>query len=316
MKEVIIHAGYPKSGSTSLQHTMFHNRERLAAKGILYPSSWRSNHGVPLTILFYDDVLRMFDERDLQCSAGQISEMGQNLTESLKEELRATSCETLIISGENICSFNASVISRVLEFFSSLLNTPKIRIILYVRNPVDYYTSALNTMVTWYGRTLDSCKDKFEGIHPWEADLVDARPYSNRLPEFFEAAGGRKIVEIYSFESAIRDHGGPVEHFFNLLGLTPEETKEFLFIKANESKSQMAVEFYDYFNRVEPLYLVKSPVLKINPQRLPDTFNSGCSWGGGVYLPCPKAPELDWPANSPRMHGGLKIPSALITCLR
>lgn len=39
MKKLILHVGYPKAGSTSLQRFMFDNRVALAERGILYPVS-------------------------------------------------------------------------------------------------------------------------------------------------------------------------------------------------------------------------------------------------------------------------------------
>src|SRR6056297_2978459 len=45
-KTIILHVGVTKTGSTSIQKTLFYekNRELLAKKGYLYPKCWDPNH--------------------------------------------------------------------------------------------------------------------------------------------------------------------------------------------------------------------------------------------------------------------------------
>lgn len=43
-ERVFFHVGVPKSGTTFLQTTMWHNRKKLAAQGILYPGRKRMDH--------------------------------------------------------------------------------------------------------------------------------------------------------------------------------------------------------------------------------------------------------------------------------
>ena len=68
IKQLIIHAGYPKAGSTSIQETMYRHQEKLNLKNLYYPHSplWKSNHGKPLSILFADDLFQLFDEKMLK----------------------------------------------------------------------------------------------------------------------------------------------------------------------------------------------------------------------------------------------------------
>lgn len=41
---VFLHVGVPKSGTTYLQTTMWHNRAPLRAQGLLYPGAKRMDH--------------------------------------------------------------------------------------------------------------------------------------------------------------------------------------------------------------------------------------------------------------------------------
>lgn len=288
IKQLIIHAGYPKAGSTSLQESLYKNRELLAQKGFLYPSSWVPNHGLPLGTLFNKKASQMFDEKMVGFTSDRLRIQQARLAESLKAEVAATSCETLIISGENLCNFSSAMMASMLDFFKSLLNGPEVKIVLYVRNPVDYYVSALNILVWNMGRTFDALNVKSEISSPFEEDLIDGRPYSGQLPVFFEAAG-REQVEICQFEAAIKEHGGPVGHFLSRLGLTSEEIKKFPVVRGNESKSQLFVDFIDHLNRVEPYYLEVAPTLTINPQRLKYDFSSLYHLAGPRFALTPSA---------------------------
>ena len=43
-RRVYVHVGLPKTGTTFLQTTMWHNRAQLAAQGFLYPGEKRMDH--------------------------------------------------------------------------------------------------------------------------------------------------------------------------------------------------------------------------------------------------------------------------------
>jgi hypothetical protein len=50
-KQVVLHVGFHKSGTTALQESLFAQREELKAKGVLYPSvGWQAHHRIAWAI--------------------------------------------------------------------------------------------------------------------------------------------------------------------------------------------------------------------------------------------------------------------------
>ena len=116
-KEVFIHIGIGKTGTSSIQDMMFNNKKLFEQEGLYYPEVGLYNtahHG--LSQLSYEqDYLRL---------------IAQNL-KAIKEKFDSNRAYTkLLISSENLCFSTEKLISTYKDIFSSY--NPKI--IFYIRN--------------------------------------------------------------------------------------------------------------------------------------------------------------------------------------
>ena len=94
MRRAIVHIGTPRTGTTSLQHVLTRLRPALAGAGVLYPDLTPSSAAVPhLSHQYLGEAL------DGRRSRRDRAELLQDLA----AQLRATSCDTVILSYEGLC---------------------------------------------------------------------------------------------------------------------------------------------------------------------------------------------------------------------
>src|SRR6056297_3417471 len=105
-KTIILHVGVTKTGSTSIQKTLFDekNRELLAKKGYLFPKCWGSNHWPQMLSAFSSNP----ETLKLNIIAGftkeEITEYNYRNLNQLQKEIYNTNFKHLLLSGEMISS--------------------------------------------------------------------------------------------------------------------------------------------------------------------------------------------------------------------
>ena len=164
MKICHLHIGMHKTGSSSIQEYLEHNRHNLG-EGVVYANLGSSNHSAPLTY-----ALRFIPERDPEVlsyglSSERIAINAHKYNNALLLALQGAYKE-IIFSTESIVKFN---IEELESFKKELLNyVDVIKVYCYVREPKEFMGSAFQQIIKTIPITIDNqqiCpnyKSKFE----------------------------------------------------------------------------------------------------------------------------------------------------------
>lgn len=123
-KELYIHIGMPKTGSTSIQTCFLANGEFFQEKGVFYPSSTAGHTG------------HTFIDKDVNATWG-VSSTSEVLFEKLLDEIVQTRAKTVFVSGESFMSVDVSKFKRLFALFEES------HCIIYVRNFFSFSHSLL-----------------------------------------------------------------------------------------------------------------------------------------------------------------------------
>ncbi len=132
MKNVIIHFGPPKTGTSALQHWLVNNHALLLQNGIFYPV-----HDVDRNGISSGNDSAIFPSRDAQ------PEEVRHQKQKLLKKCRQHRCDTLLLSSESFLRR----LPRLAKLF------PKARFIGYIRAPIDLLESGYNQSVKRSGET-------------------------------------------------------------------------------------------------------------------------------------------------------------------
>lgn len=203
---IILHIGYGKTGTTSIQDYCWNNREYLYEQGIIYPNLGLLGTG-------HHNIAPL--------GATQLSNDSINILNTIKETSFKTN-KTILISSENLIFYHKQVINEL----ASLLKDIDIRIICYIRKQPQLIES---TFLEWQKVGANYCngeiftffnlhKNSFDFNHkiaPWEASFtkkqITARLYHK------EVIGNDVVCD-----------------FLNLLGLRRQEDHK---LKSNSNLS-------------------------------------------------------------------------------
>ncbi len=143
-----LHIGTPKSGTSTIQRFLKQNRALLQANGVHVPQSAGKNNQQRLAAMFLDDdTVDDFCRRlHLQDRADRIAAKRQWQAD-LSAEIKAQTCPHVVMSSEHLQSrLHAPEAIRALSDYLQTLFSD-IRIILYIRDPLDTAVSLYSTAV-------------------------------------------------------------------------------------------------------------------------------------------------------------------------
>lgn len=124
MKQLIIHIGRHKSGTSTLQKTLFLNRELLEEQGFYYPRTGIKGYG-------HHNISEPLSRKNISKNSKTLID----LKNSLLLELADIDASNVIISSE---AFQNCAPSDVAVFFEDF----DVKIVVYVRNKLDYLVSS------------------------------------------------------------------------------------------------------------------------------------------------------------------------------
>ncbi|HDY92152.1 MAG TPA: hypothetical protein ENH67_05735 [Pseudoalteromonas sp.] len=143
MSKVILHIGTEKTGTTSIQHLMSHNRQALLAKGVLYP-----NLGARKDAHF--DLVNSVHPLDNGGRhmefLGPVTQPSCFLWDKLEECINEHPNKTIVLSAEHFSSrLREKALKYINDFFNKLDIKPEI--IIYLRPQADYIESSYSTEI-------------------------------------------------------------------------------------------------------------------------------------------------------------------------
>ena len=243
MKEVIIHAGFQKTATSSIQKTCHKNREKLKDAGFYYPVFKLKdlriiNHSLPFWTLFLETEEKQYP---LHASVNlENHEAKQIYSEQLDELLSYDYDSKIIISGESICALKESELKALKTKIESY--NCRIRIFICIRSPFSFRSSMIQENIKH-----DSYPKSANGI----TMISKIESVISAFPD----------AEFYSFKEACKHSSGPVGFFLEKAGV--EDYSTFDLFKSNESFSLKAIRLMSFINERSPTYIGN----RINPFR-------------------------------------------------
>lgn len=210
-KKVIIHAGFHKTGSSSIQSASYNNRDALNKYGILYPSfgsgsKW-INHSIPLSLIFMaENGKRNHSVSTLFSDSVTRSRMAVKFKNELLIEIEENNFPNILLSAEDISVFHRSELKSLADFF--IFNQyDTFEIIIYVRHPIKV---ALSDAQEWVRSGIKT----FQEI----LDIGNLQQVKVKLDEI-HSVFSKEVVIVRSFDKALENNCDIVVDFFNFLDI-------------------------------------------------------------------------------------------------
>ena len=227
---LFIHVGLPKTGTTSIQMTLFENRDYLGREcSIHYPDFSRNHWRIALP--FLGEVRFGKLERAVSKTGKSRQHLHKLATKDLSElERELPRFGHTFISSEHLSGMPKSMAKRLRHHLESL--DEGFRVIVYVRHPGDYYSSIIQQSIKMGGRRLSEIADI----------QIDYEKTFRRLVSVY----GKERLVVRSFSPARFVNNDLIDDFFAAtVGDTPVGLKK---VRRNESLSTPAVLLMDRIN--------------------------------------------------------------------
>ena len=241
-RKIILHAGLPKTGTSTIQNVCYGNRAfLLEQEGVLYPSL-EPNLSTPLRTMLNDDAQKQIVNKMAGFTNEEVAARRQSYFELLDAEISSREWDTLLLSAEGISNLFAHEMAKLREWGEQYAS--EWTVLLCVRHPVDYVRSVIQQLLKG-GETL---QERYENL--------PSLGYSARISRAISVFG-RENVKVFDFESAVKGDGGIVGNFARQAGLTTSSCN-FLASRTdryNESLSLEAAQILDSLNRQHPMFV-------------------------------------------------------------
>ena len=234
-KQLILHVGFHKTASTTIQASCFVNNDLLESNGICYPiyrlgDRTFKSHGFHLVNMFMANKVNFVaniktgidPERD---TPRFFSDIEQTLSKH----------DYVVLSNESLSGLNAEDLDKLKRYFMD--KDFSIRVIAYIRSPLEHTIS------------ISQEKVKAGGIIELERrKTIDLAP---KIQKFINVFG--ESVEFHAFRDTVRHPYGPVGYFLELIGVSKENLSQYKIDNKNESISNTSTRLISYINSRYPL---------------------------------------------------------------
>lgn len=227
--KLILHAGTPKTGTTSLQVYLTKKQRKLRHKGILYPNCTH-NTDAPKHQWFEKNLVRIHPQNFLD-----------NFVQILKEVDENT--HTILLSSEGIYNHWWDFTEESNQLLKALNKHFEINVWVWFRDPLDFaesfYKQCLRNPViqsiTCYGKDLSFAETLAD---PWFKKRLDYMGFINDCEKLF----GDSSVTVFKYQE------DTVQIVSQLLGLsTPHDNPT---PRQNPSMNNLTADLYRVLNRL------------------------------------------------------------------
>lgn len=240
-KEVYIHGGYLKTGSTFIQNNLYKNKNLLLDRyGIDF---WGKNSSVILRSIFSEDPYN-FRGNIIQnrLTPLEIDNFNNQNIASITKSLQKEDTKKFLISAESISSYSKPELQNLVKFFSKYDS----KYIFFIRNPVDYLNSVSQELVK-QGMQLD-----------YLSQFPPFANYNRKITEFFNVFGRENTILLrYDYSTDV------ISVLLDSLNVQFEKELDYSFDNARESLSEKGIIFLDEYNFFFPRIIEDKP----NPER-------------------------------------------------
>lgn len=248
VRRVILHAGLPKTATTSIQNACFSQRGALLEQhDILYPGT-SANHTDALCTAFLSDPRNHISHK----MAGQqnyeiLLAKGVEIRAEFEREIIETAPQTVLFSAEGMSNLSAAELDRFRVWVAGFAD--QLDVFYVIRNPVNYVTSVIQQHLKG-GEVLEN--------------LFDDPPMPNFKGRFSAAirAFEAEHIAVHSFEQMCGHPDGVVGAFLDIVKLTEGPVRQGILgnqQKDNESLSHEAALILSSLNRQRPMIIDGNP---------------------------------------------------------
>ncbi|MEA2048172.1 MAG: hypothetical protein U9O64_06945 [Campylobacterota bacterium] len=238
MKNLYLHIGTRKTATSSIQKTIYNNRNIFEKNGLYYPKKWREAHNLEIYCMFADKPENYAFNVFNKYTKAEVEKNNRLNKQNIIQEIKKTKCNNILFSAEDASSLTKKNIQNLKEFINLELNISNIKIIVGVRDILSYATSDMQQLI----------KDGMGkiNIHHYK------NFYREKLEKFFQVFGKENII-IYKFEDSIKHELGPVGYFCDIIHLPKDILSTMRIEKTNEGISNRAIDLISYINLKIPL---------------------------------------------------------------
>lgn len=210
--ELFLHIGTEKTGTTSIQHFMAHNRSLLQEQGVLYPRSPGKLNHIGITALAQDYGRGELWEKLGITTLTNRDQYASELERSLEAELAGYPFTKVVLSNEHCSSrlMSDAEVDTLRKFLQRLFS--RIRVIIYLRRQDDFVISTYSTGIK-SGRT-----DPFEV--PRKRRIIGRYDYWDLLNRWSRTFGKENIL-CRKFERTSFAFGDLIADFLTAIGCDP-----------------------------------------------------------------------------------------------
>ena len=250
MTRCILHFGMPKTGSTSIQESLYSG---LTDPDFYYADLGHPNHGEILVNAFQDRPQMYHTNQKQGISLEKLLAQRPAALQRLADQVGRCQARTMILSAEDACFFPKPANAAVLAFFSSL--QCDLQCVAYVR-------SMRGGLESHFAQTLRE-PSLFSPV-----DVMQWLARKQRIRQFLEAKDavfGREHVTLWPFSPAQFPQGCVVQDFCRRIGM---KTLPRVIHRSNERLAMPAIRFLYAYRTAGQGYGVGPSVMHENAQLL------------------------------------------------
>ncbi|MBN2286724.1 MAG: hypothetical protein JXI43_09775 [Tissierellales bacterium] len=237
MRQLSIHIGTNKTGTTSIQQTLYHSSQYLLSQRILYDTSLHPNnhHIAPIFSAMQYSKYNKHGVLDMS-----VEDMEKRFITSFSRN----DFDHYIISSEFLLNKTDDDLKRLHAVVSPFFED--IKIIVYVREPIAYCTSQVQ-------QRMKAIRREAFGIREEIKTFKEHIQYNHirRWADMF----GRSNLVLRRFDKKFLFNGDVVEDFFSLIDTTDIEFNRLSIKHSNFSLGKNSVLFLEQLNKKYPTFI-------------------------------------------------------------
>ena len=249
-RRIVLHIGAHKTGTTSIQNSLFKARNELLNLGVVYADfdNLTSNHS---TIIFDSCITDLTNSRNLRnlCKDGVLNHRTKFIQTLEETSLNNNNWHTLILSGESMSTMSFDMLINLKKILESTFSSDvDIEGVYFVRNPYEYFRSELQERIK---------KDTLQNI------LNSGFPNSNLFKgtiHKFRKVFGNNSLSVVNFNEGVNSHFDLTMYFLSILFEDVSSFKSINFKASvrNTSMSNEVFEIMDFINKKENFFEINN----------------------------------------------------------
>ena len=241
-KRCIIHFGMHKTGSSSIQESLFRHASSLS--NFHYLHAGKANSSGAIATAFSDNPIKYHANRKSGMTQDKLKDQEKKIKTQLTDQLKESTKFNFLLSAEDISTLSLTGLQRLVDWLSCQVDD--IEAVGYIRSPCSFMASAFQQQVKGGLRELSLTK-----LMP---------QYRNRF-EIFDQVIGRDRVKFWKFDPTAFPNYCVVRDFLSRLNIDFPESK---IIRINEGLSKDAVALLYAYHKYGPGYGVGPTVIQEN----------------------------------------------------